>query len=158
MQNKDRIRQDLTKLTWNFAPKTQIERELKPIPANFGQRQTTHRTGCQLVAVQMSTQSLSEQWSKPRGQKIEPAAVPQVVFVNPKLVRKKRPVRNTLTDCRNIKSHKKYIDHLKSLEECSMAYVVSSPRLTLNTHLGTVPVAGGLATSVSFTFFLYTMA
>ncbi|XP_061698010.1 uncharacterized protein LOC133512400 [Syngnathoides biaculeatus] len=72
------------------------------------------------------------------------------IFVNPKLVRKKRPVRNTLKDCRNIKVHKKDIDHLKSLEECSMAYVVSSPRLTLNTHLGTVPVASGLATSATF--------
>ncbi|XP_061663607.1 uncharacterized protein LOC133493802 isoform X3 [Syngnathoides biaculeatus] len=33
----------------------------------------------------------ADQWSKPRGQKIEPVAVPQIVFVNPKLVRKKRP-------------------------------------------------------------------
>ncbi|XP_061672472.1 syntaxin-binding protein 1b isoform X4 [Syngnathoides biaculeatus] len=102
------------------------------------------------VPSRLACTSLPEQWSKPRGQKIEPAAVPQVVFVNPKLVRKKRPVRNTLTDCRNIKVHKKDIDHLKSLEECSMAYVVSSPRLTLNTHLGTVPVASGLATSATF--------
>ncbi|XP_061656541.1 threonine synthase-like 2 isoform X2 [Syngnathoides biaculeatus] len=35
------------------------ERELKPIPPNFGQRQTTRRTGHQPVAVQMSTPSLS---------------------------------------------------------------------------------------------------
>lgn len=52
------------------------------------------------VPSKLSCTSLPEQWSKPRCTKVEAGDVPHLVFVNPKPDRKKKPVTNTLTECR----------------------------------------------------------
>lgn len=44
--------------------------------------------------------SLPQQWGKPRGNKIKPVPVPQMVIVKPKVERKRKPITNTLTDNR----------------------------------------------------------
>ena len=52
------------------------------------------------VPAELPCTSLPQKWSVPRGTKIQPEAVPHMTFVNPKPVRKKRPIKNVLTDNR----------------------------------------------------------
>lgn len=54
------------------------------------------------VPAELPCTSLPQRWSIPRGTKIEPEAVPHMIFINPKPERKKRPIKNTLTDNRYI--------------------------------------------------------
>jgi hypothetical protein len=52
------------------------------------------------VPAKLSSTSLPEQWSLPRGSKIQPVDVAHLTFVNPKPDRKKQPIQNTVTECR----------------------------------------------------------
>ena len=57
------------------------------------------------IPAELPCTSLPQRWSVPRGTKIDPEPVPHMTFVNPKPVRKKRPIRNTLTDNRFVTSN-----------------------------------------------------
>ncbi|KAJ8307966.1 hypothetical protein KUTeg_009015 [Tegillarca granosa] len=52
------------------------------------------------VPAHLSCTFLPQVWSVPRGTKIDPVSVPEITVVNPKPIRKKRPIKNTLTECR----------------------------------------------------------
>lgn len=49
---------------------------------------------------ELCSTSLPQQWGKPRGMKIKPVPVPQMVIVKPKMNRKRMPLTNTLIDNR----------------------------------------------------------
>ena len=57
------------------------------------------------IPAELPCTSLPQRWSVPRGTKIDPEPVPHMTFGTPKLVRKKRPIRNTLTDNRFVTSN-----------------------------------------------------
>ncbi|KAJ8306827.1 hypothetical protein KUTeg_008811 [Tegillarca granosa] len=103
------------------------------------------------VPAHLSCTSLPQVWSVPRGRKIDPVSVPELIVVNPKPIRKKRPIKNTLTECRKLRVTSSDIEYLKSLKDLPISYLVSSQNIsTVITHVGTVPVASGLSTHAPF--------
>ncbi|KAK3107104.1 hypothetical protein FSP39_007204 [Pinctada imbricata] len=52
------------------------------------------------VPSQLSCTSMPQQWGVPRGDKIECVSVPELNIVNPKPDRKRKPIQNSLVDCR----------------------------------------------------------
>ncbi|XP_071118722.1 uncharacterized protein [Haliotis cracherodii] len=102
------------------------------------------------VPSKLSSTSLPEQWSKPRCTKVEAGDVPHLVFVNPKPDRKKKPVTNTLTECRNVRVEEADVEHLQGLKHLPIGYLVCNPSKTVHTHVGPVPVGSGLSTHAKF--------
>ena len=60
------------------------------------------KLGLEEAPATISATSLPQQWSKPRGSKIENEPVSHVIFTKPKESRKKRPLMNILEDTRSL--------------------------------------------------------
>lgn len=60
--------------------------------------------GFKAVPDNLTCFSLPQQWSVPRGSKIESAAAPQICIIKPHPDRKQKPVENVLTVCRQLKN------------------------------------------------------
>ena len=48
----------------------------------------------------LSSTSLPQQWGIPRGSKIQPDVVPNMVIIKPRPNRKQNPIENIVTECR----------------------------------------------------------
>ncbi|KAL5006035.1 hypothetical protein ScPMuIL_017193 [Solemya velum] len=76
----------------------------------------------------------------PRGNKIEPDAVPNICIVKPHPNRKQKPSENTVTHCRKIKVEKSDLHNLHSLKALATSYIVTHPRKKSTTHLGVAEI------------------
>ncbi|XP_061171725.1 uncharacterized protein LOC133181207 [Saccostrea echinata] len=106
--------------------------------------------GFKAVPDNLTCTSLPQQWSVPRGSKIESSATPQICIIKPHPDRKQKPVENVLTECRKFYVNGEDVDHLKALKGLPISYLVSNPMKKKVTHLGEVGIGSGLSTHASF--------
>ncbi|KAL5008330.1 hypothetical protein ScPMuIL_013911 [Solemya velum] len=106
--------------------------------------------GFSTVPDELSRTNLPQKWTIPRGNKIEPDAIPNICMVKPHPNRKQKPVENIVTDCRKIKVEEFDSQHLHSLKALPISYTVSNPRKKSTTHLSVVGIGSGLSTHASF--------
>ncbi|KAJ8313308.1 hypothetical protein KUTeg_009094 [Tegillarca granosa] len=102
--------------------------------------------GYKEVPAEQSCTSLPQSWDKPRGSKIHPEPVSQMVICKPVNVsRKRKPLMAAFYDNRIKKQvDRDDIAYLQSLADSPIAYLASDPGTTLNTAYGSQYIGCGL--------------
>ncbi|KAJ8299945.1 hypothetical protein KUTeg_021464 [Tegillarca granosa] len=107
--------------------------------------------GYKEVPAEQSCTSLPQSWDKPRGSKIHPEPVSQMVICKPVNVsRKRKPLMAAFYDNRIKKQvDRDDIAYLQSLADIPIAYLASDPGTTLNTAYGSQYIGCGLGYHVT---------
>lgn len=102
--------------------------------------------GYKEVPDMLACTSLPQLWDKPRGEKITPEPVSQMIICRPTNVnRKRRPVMAEFIDNRKITLEPEDIQALKKLKCSPISYLVQDATQHINTPFGQAPVGSALS-------------